>query len=265
MLINKTLNDLKSKNKKAFIPYITVGDPNLDATELFIDKLVKSGADIIELGVPFSDPVADGVVNQLSSQRALKNNISLNKILDFVKILREKNYTIPIVLFTYFNPIFRLGLENFALKAKESGVNGVLIVDLPPESAREYKTIMDKNNLETIFLASPTTSIERMKLIDEMSSGFIYYVARNGITGTQSKISETLEEEVNKLKSNVTNNICIGFGISNGEQAKEVSKLADGVIVGSAIVKLINDKESIDIISDKIYDFSTIITKSINE
>ncbi|MFN8577074.1 MAG: tryptophan synthase subunit alpha [Candidatus Sericytochromatia bacterium] len=265
MLINKTLNDLKSKNKKAFIPYITAGDPNLDATELFIDKLVKSGADIIELGVPFSDPVADGIVNQLSSQRALKNNISLNKILDFVKILREKNYTIPIVLFTYFNPIFRLGLENFALKSKESGVNGVLIVDLPPESAREYKTIMDKNNLETIFLASPTTSIERMKLIDEMSSGFIYYVARNGITGTQSKISETLEEEVNKLKSNVTNNICIGFGISNGEQAKEVSKLADGVIVGSAIVKLINEEDNINTISDKIYDFSSIITKSINE
>lgn len=264
MLINQTLNTLKNKGKKAFIPYITAGDPNLEATEIFIEKLVKAGADIIELGVPFSDPVADGTVNQLSSQRALKNNISLNKILDFVKRLREKNYTIPIVLFTYFNPIFRMGLENFALRANNSGINGVLVVDLPPESSSEYKEIMDKNFLETIFLASPTTSIERMKLIDKMSSGFIYYVARAGITGVQSNISETLEKEVNNLKSNVQNNICIGFGISNPEQAKEISKLADGVIVGSAIVKLIDEKEDINSISEKIYSFSKSIVDEIN-
>lgn len=265
MKISNTLNKLKSENKKAFIPYITAGDPNLEATEIFINQLIKAGADIIELGVPFSDPVADGVVNQKSSQRALEGNISLNKILDFVKNLRNKECNVPIVLFTYFNPVFKMGLETFAKKAQECGVNGALIVDLPPEAATDYKIIMDKNEIETIFLASPTTTTERMKLIDEMSSGFVYYVARAGITGVQSNLSETLSNEIKNLRVNVKNNICIGFGISTPQQAKDVADLADGVIVGSAIVKLIDTEKSINQISDEIYDFSKSLSDSIKE
>lgn len=263
MLINNTLKKLQLENKKAFIPYITAGDPDLASTKKFVKSLVAAGADIIELGIPFSDPVADGVVNQRSSQRALENNVSLENILDLVKDLRNEDIFVPIVIFTYFNPLFKMGIENFAQKAKESKANGALIVDLPPEAAGDYKNIMDKHGLETIFLASPTTSKDRLALIDQMSSGFIYYVARNGVTGVQSDISVTLEKELAKLKENVNNPICLGFGISTPEQAKEVAKLVEGVIVGSAIVKIIEENFDSEIASEKIYDFSKSIADAI--
>ena len=262
-MINTLINKLKKEGIKAFIPYITAGDPDLSATEKFVRKLVEAGADIIELGVPFSDPVADGITNQRSSERALKNNVSLKNIIDFVADLRKKDITVPIILFSYYNPVFKMGLENFALSANKSGVNGVLIVDLPPESAEDYSIIMDKNNLETCFLASPTTNKERLSLIDKISSGFIYYVARTGVTGVQNDISQTLEQEVGILKENVKTPVCVGFGISTPEQAKEVAKIADGVIVGSAIVKLIGENENVEITAEKIYDFSKSLSDAI--
>lgn len=261
MQIKKLMNDLQSKGKKAFIPYITAGDPDLQSTEEFIHKLISAGADIIELGVPFSDPAADGIINQKSAERALKNNVSLKQIIDFVSRLRNKGIDIPIILFTYFNPVLKMGLETFSGFCRKSMVNGVLIVDLPPEAAGNYKELMDKNKIETIFLASPTTSKDRLALISGMSSGFVYYVARTGITGIQKDISSTLEKEVTFLKENIENNICIGFGISNPQQAKEIAKYGDGVIVGSAIVKII--EEYSNNAPEKIYEFSKSISDSV--
>lgn len=265
MLINKTLNQLKIEGRKAFIPYITAGDPDLKSTKVFVKSLEKAGANIIELGIPFSDPVADGVVNQRSAQRALKNNISLHDVLEMVNELRQENCEIPIVIFTYFNPVFKMGIENFAKKAKQCQANGVLIVDLPPESAGEYKEVMYKNEIETIFLASPTTSKDRLNLIDQMSSGFVYYVARNGVTGVQNNLSATLSEEIHQLKEYIKNPVCLGFGISNPEQAKEVARLTEGVIVGSAIVKIIEENPDTEIASEKVYEFAKSIVDSINK
>ncbi|MFN8672258.1 MAG: tryptophan synthase subunit alpha [Candidatus Sericytochromatia bacterium] len=264
MSINKVFEQLATENKKAFIPYITAGDPNLEGTELFIKGLIKAGASIIELGVPFSDPIADGVTNQKAAERALKNNISLNDILDFIGNLREKNITIPFVVFTYYNPLLRMGLENFAKKASEKGVNGVLVVDLPPESAEEYKSILDKYNLETIFLASPTTAKERLELIDKSSSGFVYYVSRTGVTGAQQNISSTLKDEIKEVKEIIKKPIAVGFGISTPEQAKEVSNYGEGVIVGSAIVKMIEVGTDINEIANNIYNFSKSIVDNIS-
>lgn len=265
MSINKVLTQIAKENKKAFIPYITAGDPDLKGTELFIKALISSGASVIELGVPFSDPIADGVTNQKSAERALKNNISLNDILDFIGELRKKDITIPFVLFTYYNPLLKMGLENFAKKAQEKGCNGVLVVDLPPEASKEYKKILDNHNLETIFLASPTTIKERLELIDESSSAFVYYVSRAGVTGTQQKVSATLKEEIDNIKKVIKNPIAVGFGISTPEQAKEISTYADAIIIGSALVKMIEDGEGSDIeeTAKKIYDFSKSIVDAI--
>lgn len=265
MSINKVLTQIAKENKKAFIPYITAGDPDLKGTELFIKALISSGASVIELGVPFSDPIADGVTNQKSAERALKNNISLNDILDFIGDLRKKDITIPFVLFTYYNPLLKMGLENFAKKAQEKGCNGVLVVDLPPEASKEYKKILDNHNLETIFLASPTTIKERLELIDESSSAFVYYVSRAGVTGTQQKVSATLKEEIDNIKKVIKKPIAVGFGISTPEQAKEISTYADAIIIGSALVKMIEDGEGSDIeeTAKKIYDFSKSIVESI--
>ena len=261
MSINKLMTELKANGKKAFIPYITAGDPNLEATELFVKKLVEAGADIIELGIPFSDPVADGVVNQRSAERALKNHVSLTQILDFVANLRKKAINIPIVIFTYFNPVLKMGIESFAKKAQECKVDATLVLDLPPEAGKEYKKILDKYQIETIFLASPTTTKDRLELIDEMSSGFVYYVARTGVTGAQKDISVTLEDEISEVKKLITKPIAIGFGISNREQADKIAQYADGIIVGSAIVRLIENNDDVKIVGQDIYEFVTSLIK----
>lgn len=245
------------KKSKVFIPYITAGDPDLKTTKEVIKSLVKAGSDIIEFGIPFSDPVADGPVNQRASERALKNNVSLNDILDFIGELRQEDILVPIVIFSYYNPILQMGIENFAKKASEVKANAVLVVDLPPESASNYKKTLDKYNLETIFLVSPTTSPERIKLIDEMTTGFIYYVARTGVTGARNDISQSLEAEVNELKKHISKPISVGFGISNPEQASIISKFSDGIIVGSALVKLIEDNLSSSDLSEKVFSFAS--------
>lgn len=245
------------KKSKVFIPYITAGDPDLNTTKEVIKSLVKAGADIIEFGIPFSDPVADGPVNQRASERALKNNVSLNQILDFIGDLRREDILVPIVIFSYYNPILQMGIDNFAKKASEVKANAVLVVDLPPESASNYKMILDKYNLETIFLVSPTTAPERIKLIDEMTTGFIYYVARTGVTGARNDISQSLESEVNELKKHTSKPIAVGFGISNSEQASIISKFSDGVIVGSALVKLIEDNLESNDLNEKVFSFAS--------
>jgi tryptophan synthase alpha chain len=254
----------RKNNEKLFIPFIVAGDPNLSVTGDLLVALEKAGAGIIELGVPFSDPVVDGLTIQLASQRALAKNTSLDEILDLVRHLKKaKSLTVPIVLFSYFNPIFKIGLEVFAKKAEISGIDGVLVVDLPPEEAKEYVKILAAHNLETIFLASPTTTEGRLRLIEENSSGFVYYISRLGVTGAQSGVSGSLEDEMSRLNKFIKKPIAVGFGISTPEQAKVVSQYASAVVVGSALVDLIEKNRDPETAIQAVTDLAIQIVKSI--
>lgn len=231
------LNTMKAKNKKAFIPFIVVGHPDLAASKNAVDALIAEGADLIELGVPFSDPVADGPVIQAASEQA-SHTTSLNDVLNFAKEALSRHPGFPFVLFTYYNPIFKMGVAEFVKRAKNAGINAVLVVDLPPEEAQTYIETMKANDLQTVFLASPTTTKERLRLISDASTAFVYYVSRAGVTGTQNKVSKSLAQELSTVRQLTPKAIAVGFGISTGEQARQVSKLADAVVVGSAFVKL---------------------------
>jgi tryptophan synthase alpha chain len=238
--IQKAFNRVRAEKRAAFIPYITAGDPHLDATKLFVRALSENGADIIELGVPFSDPVADGPTNQAAATRALEVGTTLQRILELVRALRSEGIQTPIVLFTYLNPVYRLGYEVFARRAKESGADGVLCVDLPPEEGkREYLPALRREGLDTIFLASPTTSRERLPLIDEASSGFVYYASRTGVTGTQETLASTVIQELDQVKPQIRKPLAVGFGISSPEHVRALAPHCDAVVVGSALVKII--------------------------
>lgn len=237
MRIRELFNQAVLQDKKLFIPYLTCGDPNLATTELMVERLSDIGADVIELGVPFSDPVADGRINQRSSVRALKQGVSLLDCFHLVKALRTKGCAIPLVLFTYFNPVYRFGLQRFAQLAQEVGVDAVLVVDLPVEEAEAFAQLLSAYQIGRIALISPTTTIARVQASDRFASEFLYYVSRTGVTGTQTELSLSLEEELTIVKQNSTLPIAVGFGITNSAQASAVAKLADGVVVGSALVQ----------------------------
>lgn len=238
--IEQRFAQLRARNAAAFIPYITAGDPTLDATARLVAELENAGADVIEFGVPFSDPVADGVVNQEAAQRALKHGTSLRAILALVKSLRVSTQ-VPIVLFTYFNPVLAYGLEAFAADAADAGVDGVLCVDLPPEEAVEYKQLLDARDIATVFLVAPTTTAERLPLLAGKSSGFVYYVSRTGVTGERAALEISIHDMVAAIQRHTTTPVAVGFGISTPEQAAEVAGYADGVIVGSAIVRMVGE------------------------
>lgn len=231
---------LKERGEKAFIPFITAGDPTLDLTEALVLELEKAGADIVEFGVPFSDPLADGPVNQEAAQRALLNDVTLENILARVKSLRTRTQ-IPILLFTYFNPVLAYGIAKLAQDAKEAGVDGILCVDLPPEEADEYRASFHEAGLDTVFLLAPTSTDERVKLIAEASTGFLYYVSRTGVTGEQSSIESSVRPMVEKIKQHTDIPVAVGFGISNPDQVKEIAGYGDAVVVGSAIVRMIGE------------------------
>jgi tryptophan synthase alpha chain len=230
--IEKTFARLKANGKKALITFVTAGDPNLKKSKEIIFELEKSGADIIELGIPFSDPMADGPTIQAASERALKQGATLRHVMDMI------------ILFGYYNPIFVYGVERFAIDAKEAGADGVLVVDLPPEEASELKIHTDKNGLDLIFLLTPTSDDNRMRLVANEARGFIYYVSVAGITGARKELSHTIREYVKKVKRFTDLPVGVGFGISTPKQAKEVSKWADAVIVGSAIVNVIEQNNA---------------------
>lgn len=224
--------------KKAFIAYICAGDPDLQTTEKLVLELDRAGVDIVELGVPFSDPLADGPTIQRASQRALKKGVNITKIFSLVKKLRKKT-DMPIVLMGYYNPIYNYGVLNFIKSAKQAGVDGVIVPDLIPEEAGEFVSVSRKYDLNTIFLAAPTSSAERLKLIISKSTGFIYYVSLTGVTGTRQVIAEGVRGHVQRIKRNSSKPVCIGFGVSTPSQVKALSVYSDGVIVGSAIIKVI--------------------------
>jgi tryptophan synthase alpha chain len=236
--IDAKFRELKRKHEKAFIAFITAGYPSLEATYRLVLEFSKSGVDIVELGVPFSDPIADGAVIQESSQAALKKKINLKSILQLVKRLR-KNTDIPITLMTYYNPVFCFGEEQFIKSAKAAGVDGIIVPDLLPEDGRQLMKIANKFHIYNILFIAPTTSRERIKYIASLSKGFIYYVSLTGTTGMRRNLAADLKRNIKTIKGITAKPVCAGFGISTLQQVKDVSSICDGVIIGSAIVKKI--------------------------
>jgi len=229
---------LKREGKKAFIVYIGAGDPNLEAMRQLALAFDRMGVDVLELGVPFSDPLADGLVNQLAAQRGLESGTTPPKLLETVATIRKQSQ-LPIVLYIYFNLIHRVGMEKFIANAAKAGVDGLLVLDLPPEESDNYEMLMRQAGLCHIYLVAPTTPEDRMELIVKRGAGFIYYVSREGVTGMQSAVASNLAEQIAKIRAHTTLPIAVGFGISNPEQAKLVAREADGAVVGSAVVNQI--------------------------
>jgi len=236
--IDLKFKELKKKKKKAFIPFITAGDPNLSTTANLVLGFEQAGADIIELGVPFSDPLADGPTIQASSQRALKKGINLSKILKTVGQIRQKS-EVPIALMSYYNPIFYYGEAKFIRDAKRCGVDGVIVPDLPPEEAKNFIRLAKRVGLSTVFFLAPTTTFSRMKRIVKASTGFIYYVSITGVTGVKKGFAKENTAKIRAAKRLTKKPICVGFGVSTPAQVKSMAKMADGVIVGSAIIRQI--------------------------
>ena len=229
------------ENRAAFIPFLVGGDPDLGTSADLVAALVDAGADIIEIGVPFSDPIADGPVNQRAASRALEAGTTLSGILDLVARHRSRS-DVPIVLFSYFNPLFVRGATQFASQAADSGVDGVLCVDLPPaEAAASFAPALREQAIDTIFLLSPTSTRQRVDEVSDAASGFVYYVSRTGVTGVQSELEKELGREVKRVRRRLKLPLAVGFGISTVDQVAGVAKIADGVVVGSALVRLVEE------------------------
>ncbi|MFH1799083.1 MAG: tryptophan synthase subunit alpha [Candidatus Omnitrophota bacterium] len=236
--IDETFRRLKKEGKTAFIPYVTAGDPDIDTSKEIVRSLASSGADIIELGIPFSDPLADGPTIQRAVQRSLKNHCSVGKVFEMVKDLRRE-ISVPIVFMTYYNIIFNYGVDRFVKDAKAKGADGVIAADLPMEESEELQKSAEKKDFCVIMLTAPTTPIPRFRKIAAKSRGFIYYVSLTGVTGERKELSSKLKEDVKKISGLSKKPVCVGFGISTPLQAKEIKSVSSGIIVGSAIIKII--------------------------
>jgi tryptophan synthase alpha chain len=240
--IGAAFDACRRERRAAFIPYLAAGDPDLDTTGELLDALVAGGADLIELGVPFSDPIADGPVNQRAAFRALQSGTTLSGILRLIHRKREA-LGVPVVLFTYFNPIHARGVATFAEQAASSGVDGLLCVDLPPEEAREELIpALREQGIDSIFLLAPTSDRDRVRKVARASTGFVYYVSRTGVTGVRDQLVPELAAELRRVHGGVKQPLAVGFGISTPEQVAAVGRLADGVVVGSALVRLVEEK-----------------------
>ncbi|WP_414719595.1 tryptophan synthase subunit alpha [Thiomicrospira sp.] len=242
--INARLAQLKADKRTALIPYITAGDPEPSATLELMKLLVAEGADLIELGVPFSDPMADGPVIQKAVERALKHNVSLKQVLSIVKQFRETDTETPVLLMGYLNPIEAMGFEFFAEQAQQAGLDGVLTVDMPPEETAGYTELLKKYNLDRVFLVSPTTPESRLKAVSDQGSGFVYYVSLKGVTGTGKLDATNVKTQVELLKKQVDLPVGIGFGIRDAESAYQMAQVGEAVIVGSALVNLIEQHQN---------------------
>jgi tryptophan synthase alpha chain len=236
--IVERFSGLNRKHQKGFVVYIGAGDPDLEATQQLALAFDQLGVDVLELGVPFSDPLADGLVNQLAAQRGLESGTTPPRVLETVSGIRRESQ-IPIVLYIYFNLIHRYGVERFIREASQAGVDGLLVLDLPPEESDSYEALMRQAGMCNIYLVAPTTPDERIELIVKRGTGFIYYVSREGVTGMQTQVADTIAQMTSKIRAHTTLPIAVGFGISTPEQAKIVAANAEAVVVGSAIVNQI--------------------------
>src|ERR1051325_11126035 len=233
--ISDTFQALKRDGRRGFIPFITAGDPDLQSTRNLVIELARVGATLIELGVPFTDPMADGPVIQRASERALQHGFGLAEILDLVRDVRKQT-SVPIILFSYFNPLLQFGLEKLVREAEHAEVDGILVTDLTPEEGGRFSAMLRAHEIDLIFLVAPTSSDERLKMIAHRASGFIYAVSRAGVTGAREEVSAEAEKLVNRMREYSSLPIAVGFGISNAAQVADVSRYADAVVVGSALV-----------------------------
>jgi len=260
--IDTTFSTLKSEGKCAFIAYVCAGDPNLDATLDIVLALGEAGADIIELGLPFSDPLADGIVNQMAAGRALEAGTTTAGVLGLIHRIRERSQ-IPLVLFTYLNPVYTYGFERFHADAAAAGADGVLSLDLPPDEAAQNAELAGTHGVCQIRLISPTTPEDRIRNISQSAQGFIYYVSREGVTGAQTKLAAGISGQIDRIRAASPVPVAVGFGISTPEQARAVAGMADGVVVGSAIVKVIATHGASPDLAQKVGDFVRPLAEAI--
>jgi len=253
--IDRLFSRLRGEGRPGLIAYITAGDPTPRHTARLVAALERGGADLIELGVPFSDPIADGPVIQRGSDRALKAGTRLSTVLEIAAQIRERS-EIPIILFTYMNPVLRYGLEKLSKAAVSAGIDGCLLTDLSVEEAGQYVEVMRHAGLDTVFLGAPTSTDERLRLVAQYSSGFIYLVSRTGVTGERHKLSETAAPLVTRMRAITGLPLAVGFGISNAEQARAVGEIADGVVVGSAFVRTIEENAGTAALENKLEDLA---------
>lgn len=248
--IKSVFDSLDKKQSKALIPFITAGDPNPEITIEILHTLVDAGADMIELGIPFTDPMADGPVIQRASERAIANNVGIKKTIEIVKEFRQKNKHTPIILMGYANPMEAIGIDLFIQLIHEAHVDGVITVDYPPEEAKSFVEKLKEKNIDTIFLLSPTTEDKRIKLIIEQATGFIYYVSLKGVTGSANIDIDQVTERVRNIKRYTKLPIGVGFGVRDAKTAKEVALISDAVVIGSRIVQEIENSSRADLISN---------------
>ncbi len=238
--LTRALETLRAQGRRALIPYIMVGDPDLEATERLVHTLVASGADAVELGIPFSDPIADGPVNQRAGLRALAHGVGVEVALRLVRRLRERT-DVPLLFMTYYNLIFKYGLSDFCAEAARAGLDGLILADLPPDEATDLIAAARQAGLATVFLVAPTSTDDRIRAVAAAATGFIYCVSRTGVTGVRDELPEGLHDLVKRIKAQTSTPICVGFGMSRPDQVRAVAHIADGVIVGSALVGMIED------------------------
>jgi tryptophan synthase alpha chain len=236
--IEKAFAHAREEKRAAFVCYLCAGDPNLESSIEACRAVIESGVDVLELGVPFSDPLADGLTNQLAAQRALEGGSNSAHVLDLVRAIRAFS-EVPLILYTYYNLVFAQGSEAYAERAKAAGVDGILTLDLPPEEAGEHLAACEKHDVKTVFIVAPTTPDSRLEMICKATTGFVYYVSREGVTGEQASMSESIQANVAQIKRHTDLPVVVGFGISNVDHVRTVAQAADGVVVGSAIVNCI--------------------------
>jgi len=252
--IDECFEHLRESGKSAFVAYICAGDPTMDRSLEIMHSLDAAGADIIELGIPFSDPMADGVVNQMAAHRALEAGGNTKQVLELIRRFRKTSET-PIVLFTYLNPVYTYGFSDFHRDATEAGADGILLLDLPPEEAAINQEFAENSGLKHIRLIAPTSPVDRIPELAGKSEGFIYYVSRAGVTGAQTSLAEGIKENVAAIKAHSKVPVVVGFGISTPEQTTEVARSADGVVVGSAIVRIVEQYGDTDEVAAKVAEF----------
>ncbi|MFO8057626.1 MAG: tryptophan synthase subunit alpha [bacterium] len=262
--IEKTFIRTRSEGRTAFIPFITAGDPDLSTTLQLLFCLSDAGADLIELGVPFSDPMADGPTIQAASERALKNDFGIAEVLEVVARFREGRDT-PVVLFGYYNPVFSYGEERLSSEAQEAGVDGFLLVDLPPEEGSNMRSLARAAGMEVIYLVAPTTPDDRLEEICRVAGGFIYYVCVTGVTGARTEVSTTIAADVKRIKKLSDLPVAVGFGISTPEQAARVAEHADAVVVGSAIVSVIGKHGDSPRLVDEVREFAGSLATGVRQ
>ncbi len=243
--VSKRFAGLKAKGEGGLVCFVTVGDPDIDTTRRIVLELDRAGADVVELGIPFSDPIADGPSIQAASMRALERGVNVSSVLELVRAIR-KDSDVPITLMTYYNPIRQYGLERFARDASDAGADAVIVTDLTPEESGAWKSAAEAHKMDTIFLLAPTSTDSRIEKVVELASGFVYCVSRTGVTGAQSSLAEGIEGLVERIRARSPLPVAVGFGISSPEHVAEVCSYADAAVVGSALVNLIADKAGTD-------------------